>query len=88
MRKLAMAAGLGMALTLSACGGGDSSTQANDVNAMGVDNMALDMNGMDANAMDGMAGMDANGAVDANTANMMEKDATTHDPDTNLANGI
>ena len=91
MRKLAMAASLGMALALSACGGGDSSSQANDANALSVDdNMMLDMNGaMDANAMDGMAGMDANGAVDANGLNAMEqKDATTHDADTNLANGI
>jgi hypothetical protein len=48
------------------------------------------MNGtMDANsAMGANMTMDANGMVDANTANAMAKDATTNDPDTNLANGM
>ena len=81
-------------LTLSACGGGDN--EANDANAMGMDNgMAIDpmmdpnMTNMtlDGNAMGG-TGMGANGMTDANTQNMMMKDATTNDPDTNLANGM
>jgi hypothetical protein len=29
-----------------------------------------------------------NGAMDANTQNMMMQDANTNDPDTNLANGM
>jgi hypothetical protein len=85
MRRLAIVTGL--ALALSACGGNGSG--ADDANALGADNMAIDMNaGLDANAMDALPGLDANGAVDANSANLMEQDATTHDPDTNLANGI
>ena len=85
------------ALALSACGGGGS--EGNDANALGADNMMLDQNmmmdgnmmmdpNMSANGMTGMTGMDANGAMDANTQNMMAQDATTNDPDTNLANGL
>jgi hypothetical protein len=98
MRNLLLAAGA--ALTLAACGGGE--TQSNEMaadNAMS-DNMmmtndAAAMNGMDANMMmdaNGTMGangtMDANATMDANTHNAMMKDATTNDPDTNLANGM
>jgi hypothetical protein len=86
MRKILLAGAL---LALSACSGSESGTDANGANALGADNMMLDQNmGLDANMMNGMAGVDANTAVDANTQNLMEKDANTHDPDTNLANGI
>jgi hypothetical protein len=51
-------------------------------------NMAMDpnmsMNGMDMNG----AAMGANGAMDANTQNMMAQDMNTNAPDTNLANGL
>jgi hypothetical protein len=43
---------------------------------------------MDANAMNGAGTMGGNGSMDANTQNMMQRDATTNDPDTNLANGL
>jgi hypothetical protein len=82
-------------LTLSACGGG---SEANDANAMGADNTMMidpmmDPNTtMDQNAMNAAGTMGANGGangmVDANTQNMMQRDATTNDPDTNLANGL
>lgn len=85
-------------LTLSACGG--SGSEANDANAMGTANtMAIDpmmdpnMTNMtlDGNAMGGTgmgANGGANGMTDANTQNMMQRDANTNDPDTNLANGL
>ena len=85
MRKLLLA---GAVLAISACSGGGN----NDANnAVSADNTLLDQNmTMDQNAM---IGTDANGAavngtVDANTANLMQQDANTHDHDTNLANGI
>ena len=98
MRNLLLAAGA--VLTLAACGGGE--TQSNEMAAdnMMADNMmmtndAAAMNGMDANMMmdaNGMMGangmMDANATMDSNTHNAMMKDATTNDPDTNLANGM
>ena len=91
MRKIILAGTA--ALALSACGGGGS--EANDANAMASDNMMLDPMSdpnmmMDANAMNAMSnsGAGANGMMDANTQNMMMKDATTNDPDTNLANGM
>jgi len=93
MRKILLA---GAILALSACGGNNN---ANDANTMATDNMAVDSNmGLDSNLsmMNGAEGMDANaagamaanGSVDANTAAAMAKDANTHDPDTNLANGM
>jgi hypothetical protein len=83
MRRILLA---GVVLAISACSGGGSGNNANDANALAADNTLFDQNMMlDQNAMNGM---DANGAVDANTQNLMEKDATTHDPDTNLANGL
>jgi hypothetical protein len=89
MRKSALAA-MAVALSLSACGGGNK-TSADDANALGADNMMTDDNSlmMDSNAAVNQA-MDAqaNGSVDAGTANMMVKDATTNDADTNLANGL
>jgi hypothetical protein len=91
MRNLLLAAGA--ALTLAACGGGE--TQTNEMaadNAMMNDMMMNDaaaMNGIDANmTMDANGTMDANATMDANTHNAMMKDATTNDPDTNLANGM
>jgi hypothetical protein len=99
MKLFMQGAAFAAALTLAACGGGE--TQSNEAaadNAM-LDNMmtndAAAMNGMDANmAMDANMTMDANGAMganatmDSNTHNAMMKDATTNDPDTNLANGM
>jgi hypothetical protein len=91
MRSILLA---GLALAVTACGGGG--TEATDANAAGADNMMMDSNMMtdpnmmlDANAsMNGTAGMATNGAVDANTQNMMLQDATSNDADTNLANGL
>jgi hypothetical protein len=86
MRIIALA---GLALALSACGGNDSSS-ADEANALGADNLMMDDNLMlDANAsMNGAGGMDANASTNASTENMMQKDAATNDPDTNLANGL
>jgi hypothetical protein len=85
MRKFLLA---GAVLAISACSGGGN----NDANnASATDNMSVDQNmTMDANAMIGTDanGAAVNGAVDANTANLMQQDANTHDHDTNLANGI
>lgn len=82
MRILALA---GLALALSACGGGGETT-ANDA-ALGGDNMLMDENLLlDANTMNGMEGMNANASAD--TANLMATDAVTNDADTNLANGL
>jgi hypothetical protein len=79
----------GVALALSACGGGGE-TAANDSNAIMADNMLMDENLMlDPNAsINGTTGLDANASANATTQNLMEKDATTNDPDTNLANGL
>ena len=84
----------GLALATAACGGGE--TEATDANTMATDNMMMDANMMmdgnvmmDANAsMNGAAMGGANGAMDANTQNMMAQDANTNAPDTNLANGL
>jgi len=86
MRIIALA---GLALALSACGG-DRDTTADEANALTADNMLMDENLMlDANAsMNAAGGMDANASTNASTENMMMKDATTNDPDTNLANGL
>lgn len=85
MRTILLA---GLALALSACGGG--SDTAEDSNVLAGDNLLMDQNLMvDPNlSVDGMNGMGANSAVDSNTQNMMQKDAATNDPDTNLANGL
>lgn len=92
MRNLILAAGA--ALTLAACGGGETqSSETAAGNAMS-DNMmmandAAAMNGMDANMMmDANGMMNSNATMDANTHNAMMKDAKTNDPDTNLANGM
>ena len=94
MRTIALAA---VALALSACGGNDSAQDSNALttdNLMVDDNLMTDSNAMlDSNAsmngMGGAGGMGANGSTDASTENMMmQKDATTNDPDTNLANGL
>ena len=94
MKFLMHSAALAAALTLAACGGGES--QTNDTAAgenAAMDNMmATDpamMNGtMDANAMMDANMMGGNATMDANTHNAMMKDATTNDADTNLANGM
>jgi uncharacterized protein YcfL len=79
----------GAVLALSACSS-NSSTDANanggDANALATDNSLLDQN-VTAEDQNAIAGAAANGA-DANTVNQMKQDATTHDHDTNLANGI
>ena len=86
MRMIALAAA---ALALSACGSNDDGTAANDANALGTDNLLMDDNLLlDSNLSINGTGLDANGAADSNTTNMMMKDATTNDPDTNLANGL
>jgi hypothetical protein len=94
MRTIALAA---VALALSACGGNDSAQDANALttdNLMVDDNLMMDSNAMlDSNAsmngMGGAGGMDANASTNASTENMMmQKDATTNDRDTNLANGL
>jgi hypothetical protein len=83
MRMILLA---GAALALSACGGG--AEKADETNVLTADNMLMDENmSMDMNASMNM-GADVNAATDANSVNMMVEDATTNDPDTNLANGI
>jgi len=84
MRKFLIA---GAVLALSACGGGN---EAEEANALATDNMLLEQNmTLDQNAtLDTINGMEANGALDSNTANAMIQDATTNDADTNLANGM
>lgn len=90
MRMIALAA---VALALSACGG-ESGTSTEGANALTTDNLMMDENPMmDSNAsmngMGGTGGMDANASTNAATENMMmQKDAVTNDPDTNLANGL
>ena len=83
MRKFLIA---GVALALSACGGADEADDAN----LAADNMLLEDNMLlDENAtLDAINGMEANGVVDSNTANLMIEDATSNDSDTNLANGL
>lgn len=90
MRTILLA---GVALALSACGSGDSGTAANEANALSADNMLMDDNMMmDPNAsMNGTTGLDAGAAGaagNAATQNLMQQDANTNDPDTNLANGL
>jgi hypothetical protein len=77
-----------MALALSACGGGG--TAADEANALGDDNLMMDENLMlDSNqSLNSAGGMDSNASTNASTENLMMKDATTNDPDTNLANGL
>ena len=100
MRLMILAAGA--AFTLTACGGNktqnDAANMSADTNMMGSDsngtmdsNMSTDANMMGANAMDANAsgGADANMATNAATENAMkQKDMNTHDPDTNLKNGM
>jgi hypothetical protein len=83
MRMILLA---GAALALSACGG--DAEKADESNVLTADNMLMDENmSMDMNASMNMTA-DVNAAADANSVNMMVEDATTNDPDTNLANGI
>ncbi|HEU0100424.1 MAG TPA: hypothetical protein VFQ67_16820 [Allosphingosinicella sp.] len=86
MRMIALA---GLALALSACGGGGDKS-GDDANILNADDMMMnDAMLPDSNqSLNSAAGIDANGSVDAGTANMMAKDAVTNDADTNLANGL
>ncbi|HYW15561.1 MAG TPA: hypothetical protein VE891_05340 [Allosphingosinicella sp.] len=90
MRMIALAT---VALALSACGSGDSGTSAENTalttdNLMMDDNMMMDSNAS-MNGMDAAGGMDANASTNASTENMlMQVDANTNAPDTNLANGL
>lgn len=100
MRLMILAAGA--ALTLTACGGNkaqnDQANMSADANMMSTDsnmmmdtNMSTDANMMGANSMDtnAMGGADANMATNSATENALkEKDKNTHDPDTNLKNGL
>ena len=75
----------GAALALGACGGGGETEANNTADPLTVDgNMMVDDN----LSLEPMPGMDGNGAMDANTQNMMMQDAMTNDADTNLANGM
>lgn len=75
------------ALALAAC---DSNSSGDEANTLAVDNMIVDDGATaDATLNGDMNGVTANGmAADANTAEAIEKDLTTNDPDTNLANGF
>ena len=71
-------------MALAACGGGN-----NDANTMNADdNLMTDLNaGMtDMNTTTDLNGVNAADGMNA-TENAMVNDATTNDPDTNLANG-
>ena len=89
MRALVLVAGA--ALTLSAC---NNANDANEVDTLAVNNLIVDGDAMtaDANAMvDPATGlpMDANAMATDNSLNAAEqKDLTTNDADTNLANGL
>jgi hypothetical protein len=102
--RMILLAGLALATTACGGGESDATnTMATDnmmmdSNMMMDGNVMMDANGammdangamMDANgAMNSAGGMGANGSMDAATQNAMMKDATTNDPDTNLANGM
>ena len=83
MRAIVTIPALACALALSGCGQGANTTDEQNLaleNLTGENFMVDDENSLNA------AG---NGSVDEqNTQNMMVNDATTNDPDTNLANGI
>ena len=87
MRSIFLAAAC---FAVAACSGGSESGNAsNDVNALTTDNMLMDQNmSLDSNGAAMGMNMDAGAAADSNTQNLLEKDATTNDRDTNLANGI
>jgi protein involved in sex pheromone biosynthesis len=86
MRMIALAA---LALALSACGSNNDST-ANEANALTADNLLMDENLLlDSNVSTNTApAVDLNETANASTAELKAKDATTNDPDTNLANGL
>ncbi len=87
MRILALA---GLALALSACGSGDSGTSANEANALADDNLLMDENLLlESNtSLNTAPAVDLNASGNAGTADLMQKDAATNDPDANLANGL
>ncbi|MEO5773551.1 MAG: hypothetical protein ABIQ32_05470 [Sphingomicrobium sp.] len=80
MRALILVAGA--ALALSACSG--KSSENADSNTLEVNTLVVD----NAASLESLNGVDANAAIDADTANAMAHDANTNDPDTNLANGM
>lgn len=84
----------GAALALAGCGGNNDA--GNEVDTLAVNNLVVDdgtaMNA-DANAMmnvdaNGAMAVDGNAMMTSNTDAMKQQDLTTHDADTNLANGI
>lgn len=83
MRILIVA--VGAALTLTACGGGESDTS--EANMVDMNAGMTDMNAMDMNAMDANATINATDGMNA-TENAMVNDLTTNTADTNLANGM
>jgi hypothetical protein len=87
MRMIALA---GLALALSACGGGGETAANDSGNVLPADNMMMDPNMMmDSNmSMNGATTLDSNMAAGANTQEMMANDAASNDADTNLANGL
>jgi hypothetical protein len=86
MRALILLAGA--ALALGACNKTNDDAAINaDVNMGSDTTMTGDQNVMvDANGVAGPGGADAN--MSTNTQEEMNKDMTTNDKDTNLANGI
>jgi hypothetical protein len=90
MRKILLA---GVVLALSACGGGNKSSNsanASGTNMTGADSMSMNqpMTADQNSALNSVNSAAADGSIDSNTQNAMMKDATTHDADTNLANGM
>lgn len=77
----------GAALSLAACGGGE--TEANEAgNTLHAENLIVnDTIGADA-ANVGVTDPNALNMTDPNASNMMANDLTNNDTDTNLANGI
>ena len=82
MRSIFLIAGA--ALALSACG--NNSSESTDANTLEVNTLVVD-DGALANGDLNAVGTE-NGMIDANTANAVQQDLNTNDPDTNLANGL
>jgi hypothetical protein len=90
MRTLLIIAGA--ALAVAGCSSGDTS---NEVDTLAVNNLVVDdgttmnadMNAMMPGDMNAMTANDMNAMTDGNTQAMQQKDLTTNDADTNLANG-
>jgi hypothetical protein len=87
----------GMALAVTACGGGNKANNSATANNMMTTNTMTTSDPMMTNGaapmgttgdMNSMGNMGGNMTMDANTQKAMEKDMKTNDPDTNLANGM